>query len=225
MAKPEPHQFKCDKCGKTLNRKFLKARSGGRNICSVCILEPPKEIRQFETGGTRDTNDGKFDYESFNHPLVDKRYAAYMHKHRTLLDGTLRGGDNWQKMFGEKHTDVCIKSLCRHVVDARLIHRGCRGEQTLEDDLCAIIFNAKAYLLKLVLDREKEDNGFSDHDVTICEKCRENVVKPGRTKPVILPDSREKMCPACIKNVEAAKDGEFVRMCSKCRDLTTPGGY
>lgn len=116
--------------------------------------DPP--IRMFGTGATRDTNTGKLDYEAFNNPLVDKRYAKYLHKHRKQSDGQMRDGDNWQKLFGEHHTDVCIKSLCRHIVDARLAHRDYQNEQPLEDSLCAIIFNAKAYLLKLLLDKQPD---------------------------------------------------------------------
>ena len=109
------------------------------------------KMRVFEHGATRDTDVTKLDYEAFNNPLVDKCYGEYLNKHRQTANG-LRDGDNWQNLFGDKHTDVCMKSLCRHVVDARLAHRGYRSEQSIEDDLCAIIFNAKAYLLKLLLD-------------------------------------------------------------------------
>lgn len=114
-------------------------------------------MRNFQSGATRDNDVNKLDYEAFNNPLVDKRYAEYLHKHRKQADGKMRDGDNWQKLFGEHHTDVCMKSLCRHTVDARLAHRGYKSEQPLEDLLCAIIFNSKAYLLKLILDREKPD--------------------------------------------------------------------
>lgn len=118
--------------------------------------EPINSImRKFSKGATRDTNKNKLDYEAFNNPLVDKRYAEYMNEHRQTANG-LRDGDNWQSLFGDKHTDVCIKSLCRHTVDARLAHRGYKSEQHIEDDLCAIIFNAKAYLLKLLLDKENK---------------------------------------------------------------------
>ncbi len=116
-------------------------------------------MREFEYGATRDDDTEKLDYEGFNSPLVDKCYAEYLNKHRQTANG-LRDGDNWQQLFndenGEGHTDVCIKSLCRHVVDARLAHRGHRSEQSIIDDLCGIIFNAKAYLLKLLLDEESK---------------------------------------------------------------------
>jgi hypothetical protein len=114
--------------------------------------EKPK-MRAFEGGATRDLDDTKLDYEGFNNPLVDRCYATYLNKHRQTANG-LRDSDNWQNLFGEDHFNVCMKSLCRHTVDARLAHRGYESEQSLADSLCAVIFNAKAYLLKLMLEKE-----------------------------------------------------------------------
>ena len=113
-------------------------------------------MREFAKGATRDDDVSKLDYEGYNNPLVDKCYAKYLNKHRQTANG-LRDSDNWQNLFGEKHFDVCMKSLCRHVVDARLAHRGYKSEQPIIDSLNAIIFNAKAYLLKLLLNDEKVD--------------------------------------------------------------------
>ena len=111
-------------------------------------------MREFEGGATRDNDKTKLDFEGFNSPLVDKCYANYLNRHRQTANGP-RDSDNWQKLFGDKHTDVCIKSLCRHTVDVRLAHRGYKSEQPIVDSLCGIIFNAKAYLLKLMLDEEQ----------------------------------------------------------------------
>jgi len=113
-------------------------------------------MREFASGATRDDDISKLDYEGYNNPLVDKCYAEYLNKHRQTANG-LRDSDNWQNLFGEKHFDVCMKSLCRHTVDVRLAHRGYKSEQPIIDSLNAIIFNAKAYLLKLLLDAEKQE--------------------------------------------------------------------
>jgi hypothetical protein len=116
--------------------------------------------RGFEGGATRDTDDGKFKYEGFENPMVIRRFAEYMHKNRHMKDGTLRDPDNWQNLFGDDHFDVCIDSLVRHVMDLRLHHRGYSdlAVEGLEDSICGILFNAKAYLLKvLIQDRETED--------------------------------------------------------------------
>jgi len=125
-------------------------------------IDSSGKMRVFEHGATRDTDVTKLDYEAFNNPLVDKCYAEYLNKHRQTANG-LRDGDNWQNLFGDKHLDVCMKSLCRHVVDARLAHRGYKSEQPVIDSLNAIIFNAKAYLLKLLLDEENY-NAAIDHE-------------------------------------------------------------
>lgn len=135
-------------------------------------------IRQFSTGANRNSDNGKLDYEGFNSPLVEKAYAEYLNRHRTLSDGTLRDSDNWQKLFGDKHFDVCMKSGLRHVVDVWLFHRGFPEETVAytevtrfenptkpftiderislaqKEALCGGIFNLKAYLLKLLQDEK-----------------------------------------------------------------------
>lgn len=113
-------------------------------------------MREFTNGATRDDDVNKIDYEGLNNPAVDRCYGQYLHKHRQTANG-LRDSDNWQNLFGEDHYNVCMKSLCRHVVDARLAHRGYISEQAIVDSLCGIIFNAKAYLLKTLKERSKED--------------------------------------------------------------------
>lgn len=142
-------------------------------------------MREFNGGATRDTDAAKLDFEGFNNPLVDRCYAEYLNKHRQTANG-LRDSDNWQNLFGDKHTDICMKSLCRHVVDARLAHRGYKSEQPVIDSLNAIIFNAKAYLLKLLLDEENYNTAI-DHEIGTAVDVE---TKPGyggkigRTKPV-----------------------------------------
>ncbi len=105
------------------------------------------EIRTFDTGANRDTDEGKLDYEAFLSPLVLERYAQYLHEHRTLPDGTIRDGDNWQK--GMPLAEY-MKSGWRHFKDWWTIHRGWRPGTTrdkrLEDAICGVIFNASGYL-------------------------------------------------------------------------------
>ena len=143
-------------------------------------MENETGIREFKGGATRDTDKTKLDIEGFNNPLVDKSYAKYLNKHRKTANG-LRDSDNWQNMFGDKHFDVCMKSLCRHVLDARLAHRGYKSEQPIMDSLNAIIFNAKAYLLKLLLD-EANYQAAIDHEIG-CESKPGYSGKIDRTKP------------------------------------------
>lgn len=101
------------------------------------------EIRRFETGATRDTSVGKFDYEGFLSPLVIEEFGRYMHDNRLLPDGTLRESDNWQLGIP---LVAYAKSLWRHHVAFWKSHRGYPSEETIEQSLCAIIFNAQGYL-------------------------------------------------------------------------------
>lgn len=119
------------------------------------------QVRRFETGAVRDTDNGKFDYEGFLSPLVERSFAAFMHKHRTQTDGNLRDSDNWQK--GIPKTEY-MKSMFRHFIDAWSIHRGMavsdnNGPVTMEDALNGIKFNVNGYiheLLKAQTHEEKE---------------------------------------------------------------------
>jgi len=103
------------------------------------------KIRKFKSGATRDTDEGKNDYEGFLSPLVIERFGNYMSKHRKLTDGSLRDSDNWQKGFGEKHFDVCMKSLWRHFLDLWKEHRHYNSREGVEDAICGILFNTMAY--------------------------------------------------------------------------------
>ena len=105
-------------------------------------------MRQFETGATRDTDEGKCDYEGFLSPLVIERYGRYMHKHRIQADGTLRPSDNWQRGIP---CDQYMKSLWRHFMDVWKIHRS--GADDIDEALCAVMFNAMGYLHERLKDK------------------------------------------------------------------------
>lgn len=105
------------------------------------------EVRKFETGATRSSDSEKMDYEGFLSPLVLERYAAYMHKHRKQVDGTLRASDNWQK--GIPHSSY-MKSLWRHFMDVWKNHRGYPTVESQEENLCALIFNASGKLYEIL---------------------------------------------------------------------------
>ena len=100
-------------------------------------------MRTFDTGATRDSDDGKLDYEGFLSPLVLQRYGEYMHRHRIQADGEMRDSDNWQKGIPK---DAYMKSAWRHMLDWWMEHRGYPSREGLEDAICALIFNAMGYL-------------------------------------------------------------------------------
>ena len=113
-----------------------------------------KEIRQFETGATRNASDHKFDYEGFLSPNVLTAYANYMHKHRMQANGELRDSDNWQKGIPVKQY---VKSLVRHTIDLWSVYRG--NKRACPDDghdlglielCCAIMFNVQGLLFELL---------------------------------------------------------------------------
>ena len=109
-------------------------------------------IRKFETGATRDTEEGKLDFEGFLSPIVLEKFAEYMNKHRKQSDGQLRDSDNWQKGIPKKDY---IKSLFRHFMDFWKEHRGYRSRDGIEESLCGIIFNSMGYLFEIL--KEKND--------------------------------------------------------------------
>lgn len=102
-------------------------------------------MRQFDTGATRDSDDGKFDYEGFLNPLVIQEFGAYMHEHRLQKDGKLRASDNWQKGIP---VDAYMKSLLRHVHSLWMHHRGYATEENWRDSAMGILFNIQGYTLE-----------------------------------------------------------------------------
>lgn len=109
-------------------------------------------IRKFDSGATRSNNEGKLDYFRFNHPLVEKVWAEYMHKHRKQENGELRDGNNWWKGWSK---ETSAESLIRHIKDIELHLAGYPHEatETLEDSICASIFNLKALLLQVLKEK------------------------------------------------------------------------
>lgn len=102
-------------------------------------------MRNFDSGATRDSEEGKLDYEGFLSPLALERYAQYMHQHRVQADGKLRDSDNWQKGMPQ---EVYLKSHFRHFMDLWTIMRGHTvidpkdgHEVSKQEALCALLFN------------------------------------------------------------------------------------
>ncbi len=111
-------------------------------------------VRTFKTGATRDTAEGKIDYEGFISPVVLKRFGEYMDTHRKQSDGTFRASDNWQKGIP---LDVYAKSMWRHFLDFLLLHRGWSTPWWKQEEvLCAILFNVQGYL-HVILTRQMRE--------------------------------------------------------------------
>lgn len=109
-------------------------------------------MRQFESGATRDTEDGKLDYEGFLSPAVLLRFAKYMHKNKVQKDGAIREADNWQK--GIPHS-AYMKSMFRHFMDVWLQYRHTAGARTdIEESLCGLLFNVQGLLYEILKEKE-----------------------------------------------------------------------
>lgn len=104
--------------------------------------------RTFDSGATRDTDDGKLDYEGFMSPRVVVAFAKYMHHNRYLPDGSFRDSDNWQKGIP---LDAYMKSMFRHFMEVWEEHR-CYTRQSVDDyekslvALLALKFNVDGYI-------------------------------------------------------------------------------
>ena len=120
-------------------------------ICECGAIKETGKVRTFDTGATRDSDEGKHDFEGFLSPTVLKRYAEYMSKHRVQSDGSLRDSDNWQKGMPRKQY---MKSLWRHFMDMWSQHRGLEGQDELEESICALLFNGQGYLHELLKERK-----------------------------------------------------------------------
>jgi hypothetical protein len=120
-------------------------------------------MRAFNTGATRDAEGDKLDFEGFLNPLVVERYAQFLHKHRKLADGSMRDADNWQLGMP---LSVYLKSMWRHFMAVWKWHRGYEAEESLEDALCAVMFNAQGYLLE-VLKKKKQRREIPDSAVVV----------------------------------------------------------
>lgn len=109
-------------------------------------------IRTFDTGATRDTDEGKFDYEGFISPLVLECYAEYMHDNREQSDGNKRDSDNWQRGIPRQ---AYMKSGWRHFFDWWKLHRGYNARETIKVALCGLLFNVMGYLHTLLAEENK----------------------------------------------------------------------
>lgn len=106
-------------------------------------------IREFATGASRDTEEGKLDFEAFLSPEVLQRFAEYMHENRKMADGSLRDGDNWQKGIP---VSAYMKSLWRHFMTVWRAYR--RDERLPEQELCAMLFNVQGLLFETLVGLE-----------------------------------------------------------------------
>lgn len=114
-------------------------------------------LRTFDTGATRSPDAERIDPEGFLSPLVIERFCEYMHRHRVQADGSVRASDNWQLGIP---ASVYMKGLWRHFLHLWTRYRGYsvadpHASRDMEEDLCAIFFNAQGLLFELLNARAK----------------------------------------------------------------------
>ena len=111
-------------------------------------------MRQFDTGATRDGEEGKLDYDGFLSPLVLHRFAQYMHAHRRQADGKPRASSNWKKGIP---INTYMKSMWRHFMDVWLHYSlltYVSDSDDIEDSLCALLFNVMGMLHEISKENE-----------------------------------------------------------------------
>lgn len=115
------------------------------------------KMRKFKSGASRDSNEGKYEYSGFLCPLVIRRYAEYMNKHRIQSDGTLRSSNNWKKGIP---LEAYMESGYRHFHDWWMEHEGYKSREGLEEALMALLFNVMGYAHEILKRKEiKKENG------------------------------------------------------------------
>jgi hypothetical protein len=127
------------------------------------------EMRQFETGATRNIDTERIDPEGFLAPEPLAEFFNYMHKNRVQKNGNIRESDNWQLGIPQR---VYMKSLWRHFFDFWTVHREVgnnkvepspyRNEKLIED-CCAMMFNVMGYLKEELKKPAKVNDFDGDH--------------------------------------------------------------
>ena len=120
------------------------------------IRKMTDEVREFDTGATRSSSEDRYDPEGYLSPIVEERFCEYMLRHQYQADGTKRDSDNWQKGMP---LETYMQGLKRHVLHLWTRHRGYHvlddnAGINIEEDLCAILFNAQGYLHSLLAKRQ-----------------------------------------------------------------------
>jgi hypothetical protein len=110
-------------------------------------LDQVPYMREFGTGATRNTDDGKLDFEGFLSPLALEEFAKYMHTNRIQADGKLRDSDNWQKGIP---MEAYMKSMYRHFFDTWKSYRGLETPEDQITNLCGLMFNVQGMLHELL---------------------------------------------------------------------------
>ena len=133
-------------------------KDGRCKCCDSRSLEMPDVIngvpqtddgtmRTFESGATRDTNDGKLNFAGFLSLPALTQYAKYMSMNRLQSDGGIRDADNWKAGFP---IESYVESAFRHYLDWLKYHQSDNRTPEMNNEgiaaVCGLIFNAMGFL-------------------------------------------------------------------------------
>lgn len=105
-------------------------------------------MREFDTGATRDSAEGKLQYAGYLSAKATKAFAEYMRTHQVQADGKKRSADNWKKGMA---VDVYMDSMWRHFHDVwSLWEDGKASSDETQEALCALMFNVQGMLHEVV---------------------------------------------------------------------------
>ena len=141
------------------------------------------DFRKFNSGATRDSSNGKLEYEWYINPLNDYSFAEYM-KTKQIIWWEYRKWDNWQKWIP---TSAIFPSLIRHIEILKLLYKWYKvyeykvweevklhvwdnppelvEQKNIIQELNAIRFNTEAMKLNYLLNNhheQKEDEWLSE---------------------------------------------------------------
>ena len=125
---------------------ITRPKQDDTDMDDVFTWSEPAQVRTFDSGATRDTEEGKLDFVGFLSPWVLECFAKYMYECRYQTDGTLRSSSNWRKGIPK---DVYLSSMARHFMN---VWKGAQANEVgevwedPERDLCALLFNVMGLL-------------------------------------------------------------------------------
>lgn len=117
-----------------------------------------KTVEKFAGGATRSDSSDRYDPEGYFSPIAWERIAEYLQKHQVQADGSIRESDNWQKGVPAERF---MRGLWRHMLHLWIRHRGYvpmdpNAGEDIEEDLCAIAWNAQG-MLHFILKAKQEE--------------------------------------------------------------------
>lgn len=110
-------------------------------------------MRKFETGATRNSDEGRYNPARSIGWRAMAAYANWVEKHATLPDGSKRPTDNWKKGFP---LDAIEVSLGRHAMEfLAAVERG--DYEAADESAMGIWFNCQAYVFEREKAKEAEE--------------------------------------------------------------------